>query len=56
MNKICSSELYVYLSCMNHNIEIDSQTSNAFKVDKGVHQGCIPWPMLFKIHGEYIVS
>lgn len=36
-------------------IRLDNKTSNNFKVQRGVRQGCVLSPRLFNAYGEYIM-
>ena len=52
-----------HLTCLLRNLYADQEatvrtghgTTDWFQIGKGVHQGCILSPCLFKLHAEYIM-
>ena len=53
-----------HLTCLLRNLHAGQEatvrtghrTTNWFKIGKGVHQGCMLSPCLFKLHAEYIMQ
>ena len=56
--------MFLYLICLLRNlyagqevtVTTRNETTDWFKIEKGVGQGCILPPCLFELHAEYIMS
>ena len=42
-------------ACQGATLRIGHGTTDSFQIGKGVHQGCILTPCLFKLYAEYIM-